>query len=84
MTTRNAVAIHRQRAGQTQQWLAKQLRTTVMEVDALERGKVPLQVAQAERIAKILRIMPYHLVGKCDCTPTKQEHVYAHPPKRKQ
>lgn len=88
MTMPNGVAIHRQRTGRPQQWLAKQLGTSVMEIDALERGIVPLTEIQAARIAKILRIPPYHVVGgMCDCEPTYQEPVYdkpkAHPPRRK-
>lgn len=80
MPERNSLKIHRQRAGVTLQWLAKRLHTSVMELDALEQGKVSLTPAKCEQIAKVLRILPYHLVGMCDCTATPPAPVEAPAP----
>lgn len=63
----DALKRHRQLAGVTQAWLAKRLKTSAMEIDALESGRVPLTEPRIEAVAKTLRILPSHLRDGCLC-----------------
>lgn len=82
MAERNSIRLHRSRAGVTLQWLARRMHTTVMELDKLEQGLVTLTPERCNQIAQVLRILPYHLVGMCDCvaTPPRPPEIPDPPP----